>query len=414
MKFVKIFVLVVTFSITGFAQQASNLFQVITSDLTIQRDPVFRDLQTMLSNENTKELKGVNLEILHAIVDKYKNFVIEYVQPLQIVESGGNNYKLQFLNSSVELMKITTTQSLNQVLNNLQQTAELKLETVFKSVSGKYISNNTVNDIIFYIIFTLLSEQEIDKVDFENNTNYLNLTANLISTQIENYIKSAALNFITEEQLNEPILNLVTDKSDSLNEDFITLADNLNDKIVGIFINIHTIITNEVEKPLNQNLKGLTGFSASEGTGTFTGGALYSFSGADGKTRLSFYTNFNFNTAQDTVAHSLIGLRGGYAGDKLQFDILASLYFGNKSYDAFKVYEFGTSINYNFGSSYVLGLAGFYTHNTANTDFNVYSVGVSFKISNEAPAVILGFTSLKNSNEKKPIIQIHYPLNVSL
>ncbi|OGU36993.1 MAG: hypothetical protein A2068_14310 [Ignavibacteria bacterium GWB2_35_6b] len=414
MKLIKTFILVAFFSITTFAQQASNLFQVITSDLTIQRDPVFRDLQTMLSEENAKELQGINLEILHTIVDKYKNVVLQYVQPLQIVEGNNNDFKLQFLNTSVELMKITTTQSLNQMLANLQQTTELKLETILQSASGKYISNQTVSDIVFYIIYTLISEQEIDKVDFNSKTNYLNLTANLVSTKIENYVKSAALNFVTEAQFDEPITALLTNESDSVNQKFITLSENLNNKIVGIFTNIHTIITKEVEKPLSQNLKGLTGFSASEGTGTFTGGALYSFSAANGKTRLSFYTNFNFNTAQDTVAHSLIGLRGAYSGEKIQLDILASLYFGNKSYDAFKVYEFGSSLNYNAGNSLVLGVAAFYTHNTSNTDLNVYSVGFSFKISEEAPAVILGFNSYQNSGEKNPIIQIHYPLNVNL
>jgi len=413
MKTIRTIALAAIFSITSFGQQASNLFQVITSDLTIQRDPVFRDLQTMLSDENSKELQGVNLEILHAIVDKYKSIVLEYVNPLQIY-SEQDKLSLRLLSSSFSLLKIESAQTINSVLSSLDKEIELKLSSTLTASTGQFIKNKKVNEIIFYIIYTLLSEQKIENSKFDSSVNYINLTSSLLSNKVQVYLKSVLIDYIPESKFNMTFKELVTDKVDSLNSDFKDVASKLNDKIVGIFTTIHTKIINEVEKTLSQKLKGLTGFSAEEGTGTFTGGAIYSFSATGGKARFSLYTNFNLNTAQDTIAHSLFGFLGGYAWENFQFDILASFYFGNKAIDAFDVFEFGTSFNFNIGGGAVLGFAGFYSHNSSNSDLNVYSLGASFKISNESPAVIVGISSMKNSSEKSPIIQIHYPINVNL
>lgn len=411
MKTVKTIVLAAIFSITSFGQQASNLFQVITSDLTIQRDPVFRDLQTMLSDENAKELQGVSLPILRSIVDKYKNIVLEYADPLKIETADSS---LRLLNSSLSLLKFDSVQSLNSVLSHLNKEIELKISSTLTASSGQFIKNKKVNEIIFYIIYTLLSEQKIESTKFDTSANYINLTSTLLAERVEIYVKEVFLDYIPESKFTQPFKTLISEKADSLNSDFKDVASILNDDIVSIFTKIQTKVINEIGNTLSQKLKGLTGFSAEEGTGTFTGGAIYSFSAAGGKARFSLYTNFNLNTAQDTVAHSLFGFLGGYAWENFQLDILASFYLGNKAIDAFDVFEFGTSFNFNIGGSVVLGFAGFYSHNSSNSDLNVYSLGASFKISDNSPAVIVGFSSLKNSSEKNPIIQIHYPINVNL
>jgi hypothetical protein len=396
-----------------FAQQGSNLFQIITSDLSIQQEQVFRDLQTMLNEENSKELKGVDLQILHTIVDEYKNKILQYVQPLQI-KVDGTNYTLTYRDDNLLKVEFDVSFTINDLLSKLQKDADEKLNLVLKSASEKFIKNRTATNILFFVTYTLLAEEKVGSKIYNDSTDYKSLTAQFVSLQIESNVRTAITSAAPALDLNSPVNSLINTEIDKLNNALTNLANELNDKIVTIFTQIQTTITNEVEKPLSQNLKGLTGFSASEGTGTFSGGALYSFSSFNGKARLSIYTNFNFNTAEDSVAHSLVGFRGAYIGKKLQIDALASFYYGDKQYNAFKVYEFGLGINYNFTAGATVGIAGFYTHNSDNTELNAYSLGIMFKVSKSSPSVILGFASLKNGNEKKPIIQINYPINVSL
>lgn len=415
MKIFKTFLCVLITAVPIIAQQGSNLFQVITSDLPVQRNEIYRDLQTMLSDESSRELKGFNLNILHDLLNHYKNTILHFVKPLELNYNNiTQKYSFSYRDGSLISVEVNADQTINLLLAKLQVETQTKLESVLKVTTQKFLSNNRVADIMFFITYKYLAIIDGAGFNYEDNDNYLNLTSLYISNIIENKIKKVFVSIDPNINLNTPINKILDSSVVKINKEFINLSNLVNDEVVTIFNTVNTIITNEVEKPLRDNLKGLTGFSASEGTGTFSGGALYSFRALNNKASLSIYTNFNLNTAQDTVAHSLIGLRSAYAWDKVQLDVLSSIYYGDKEFDAFKVFEFGFGLNYRFTGGYVLGLAGFYTHNSQNTDNSAYSVGIMFSIAQYAPSVVLGFSSLQNSGDKNPIIQINYPLNVSL
>jgi len=44
-----------------------------------QKEKTLKDPQAMLSDENTKELKGVNLDLLHSLLNDYKIKILSYV-----------------------------------------------------------------------------------------------------------------------------------------------------------------------------------------------------------------------------------------------------------------------------------------------------------------------------------------------
>ena len=410
-KILLIFVLLVT---SIYSQQASNLFQVITSDLSIQRDPIFRDLQTILEEENAKELKGVDLEILHTIVNEYKQEILQYVQPLKI-KGEESSYTLTYRDASLISCKIDEDISLNQLLTELEKKVYDKLNSVLKKASEKYMKNKTAINILFFISYTMLDENKVGSKVYVDAVDYKNLTANLVATKVENTVRNAIISGVSNIEFDAPIKNKIKNIIDDFNSEFEDQANIINNNVVEIFTRIHATIINEVEKPLSQNLKGLTGISASGGTGTFSGGAIYSFSSFDEVARLSVYSNLNFNASdEDSVSHSLLGVRGAIIITKVQIDFLASLYYGDDTYKKFKVYEFGLGLNYNFTSDAVIGVAGFYTHNYENTKLDTYSLGIMFKVSPSSPAIILGYSSMNNSNDKKPIIQINYPININL
>ena len=68
----------------------------------------------------------------------------------------------------------------------------------------------------------------------------------------------------------------------------------------------------------------------------------------------------------------------------------------------------------NLGGETVLGAAYFYSQNkTPGKDWIIYSAGLMLKISQAAPAVVLGASFLRGSGKATPIFQISYPINAN-
>jgi len=402
-----ILVLLITAS-TLLAQQSSSLFQIITADLPIERNSDFRDLQAMLSAENAKELKGVNLDLLHSLLNDYKIKLLEYIQPPQIINAPSKTY-FQFQGKSLDSVSVNADTTIGEELDKLTPKIQQALEKELGPIKAQILpGTNTVN-LIFCIANSILTTGKIDaNLNIQDNNSEENFVQTVSKRAIDALKKG-----LTDHGINTS--ETVTAFSKDANKSLVKLTDALTKEIVDLFNLLDAAIKNEVEKPLSENLKGLTGFSASKGSGVFSGGAVYSFNSLSGNLRASVYMNGNLNTGTDSTknsdAHSIFGIRAAYVTSRCQIDLLGSAYFGDKQYKKWKVFEVGAGFNISPENGTVFGVAGFYTVNTDNTDLNAFSVGLMLKVSKSAPALVIGASGLVNSGSITPILQINYPIN---
>lgn len=394
------------------AQQGTPLFQVVTSELTNQRAPVLRELQDELNKLNNENIAGVDLQILEKKVEELKKRITPYIQPITF-QIEGDKFSLDYgekklLSNSNESLNFSLD-SLNHYLKN--EISKI-IQSIKTSISSRIKSNNTSN-VLFYISYEFIDKGGINSINYSNSIPYEIALSNSIGDRIINEIKSLLLNIFSEDQFSKNIGQIIGNEKEKINDKLNDLYNSYNNWFINIFDEAKLFVKDKIEKPLSQNLKGLTGLSVRDGAGTFSGGILYSFR-TSVNLKLSLYSNLNFNDGADSSVFSLFGAKLSWAPGNWQFDWLFSSYWGNKEYKAFQLFEGGISISKNFGGNLVMGLAGFYIFNSSDSNENIYSAGLYFKISDSSPAVTVGISGKSNTNKMSPIFQIHYPLNVSL
>lgn len=394
------------------AQEGTPLFQVVTSGLTNQRAPVLRELQNELHKLNSENITGADLQILRDKIDDLKEKLAPFIQPLKFkIES--DNLSLQY--GSHEITAASST-ALNTSLDSLNDFLKDEIQKIVQSIKSAIYSktrNKEIANILFYITYELIDKGEITAITYSSSIPYDAALTNILASKTTSEIKSFLKNYLTTEQLNQNTAEIIVVKGEEINSKLRAIHNSYNNWFVGIFNEAKLFIKNEIEKPISRNLKGLTGLSVREGSGTFSGGVLYSFR-TSVNLKMSLYTNLNFNDGADSSAFSLIGAKLSWAPNTWQFDWLVSAYWGNEEYKSFDLFEAGMSISNNFGGSVVLGLAGFYIHNSSQSGNNFYSAGLYIKISDAAPALTVGITGNTDNPGLSPIFQIHYPLTVSL
>jgi hypothetical protein len=395
-----------------YAQKGTPLFQVVTSDLTNQRAPILRELQDELDKLNNENITGVDLQILQDKIEEIKNGLSKYIQPLSF-EIDASKYTLNYgkvlLISGTDETFNLSLDSLNKFLNK-----EIgKITSTIKSSTASQTKNTGLPNILFYISYEMLDKGNVTAVNYSSSIPYDVALTNFISDKIENEIKSYLLNYLTEDQLKKNAASLIKDNETKINDGLTKLYNTYNEWFIDLFDQANLFVKEKIEKPIGENLKGLTGLAIREGSGTFSGGILYSFR-TKVNLSLSFYTNLNLNDGADSSIFSLVGTKISWAPSTWQFDGLFSSYWGNDNYKAFQLFEMGLSISNNFGGSVVLGLAAFYINNGSQSGNNFYSAGIYIKISDSAPALTIGATGNTGSNHLSPILQVNYPLNVSL
>ncbi len=414
MRYFKIIIALMTISANIFAQEGTNLFQIITANLQVERPQVIRDLQSYIDTEMQDTLQGVNIEILHQKVDQYKKKILKYIKPGKFVQDNGT---IKFIYKA-DTIKVAVYDDMNigQILNNFELSLKERLDTAFQGIHEKNKFAKYLNFLVYAAINKFVLQEKVVYEDSKGS--YKDLIMKLIS-------KIAKDQLLTQFKIQFPQYDERTKISEIVQKKIINELNNfsdlvvalLTDQVVRTFDKIHTKITNEIEKPLSQNLKGLTGISFSEGTGNFAGGMLYHFQNRKCDFHLSFYLNGNLNIADDdSSTHSLIGFQISHTGENYQVDLLASIYFGDKKFENAKVFEIGLGYSRRFSGESLIGIAGFYLRNTEykNTYKNdSYAFGLMFKISKKAPSVVLGFSAGAKASEKVPILQVNFPINIT-
>ena len=411
MKKLKFF-LCILIAVPVFAQNTTNLFQIITSDLPVERNPLFRDLQTTLENVKESDSVKVDLAILHTLANGYKEEILKFVKPL-IIKADSNGYTITYRDKALLEVTVNKSQSVDDLLLSFDSQLNSKMKELLDDASNRILpSNPGMRNIIFFVCYSYLAKNDIKQFNYKETGNYRDSTIAQISKELDAVIKNVFVIGLKGISFNKPIEVIADPLIEKMNSEFVSISNIVNDKIVSLFNSIQTIITEQVEKPLSQKLRGLTGLSVSEGSGTFSGGIIYAFKKNNWK--VSLYTNGNFSSQQDSAFHSFAGTRIGYVAERMQFDILFSIFFGDKEFKAFRVWELGGSINLNLGGETVLGAAYFYSQNkTPGKDWIIYSAGLMLKISQAAPAVVLGASFLRGSGKATPIFQISYPINAN-
>ncbi len=412
MRYLKIIIALIAISANIFAQEGTNLFQIITANLQVERPQVIRDLQSFLDTEMQDTLQGVNIEILHQLVDRYKKEILNYIEPGKFVKDNGT-IKFIYQNHTINVAVYNDT-TIGQLLKRFEEVLRTKLSAAFEDIPEKKKHVDYLTFLVYAAINKLVLQKNITYDPNQNGSSYKVALINLISEIAINRLLTRFKILFPQYDKKTKISQIVHEKIlIELNNFFESLSAQLKYQVVGVFDKIHTKITNEIEKPLSQYLKGLTGISFSEGTGNFAGGMLYHFQNLENDFHVSFYLNGNLNIADDdSSSHSLIGFQISHTGEKCQIDLLGSLYFGDKQFKTCDVFEFGLGLSYRHGRETIIGLAGFYLKNSNDKNkYKSYSLGLMFKISKKAPSVVLGFSTNNESSEKVPILQVSYPIN---
>ncbi|MBN1302305.1 MAG: hypothetical protein JW995_13900 [Melioribacteraceae bacterium] len=391
------------------AQQGSSLFKVISSDLVIQREPVFRELQHMLENEGSNEIKGVELSGLYEKLDDLKLTITKIELPVEMSYNSSDKKIVlniaDFFETELEIPDLKF--NLRNALQDFKISLETHLIENFEMVRMK-IDNKYLTDILFFLAFNRLHGSGNSELTFIPSLKYDLALADLLSEKLTEMIK-ARLNFNPD---NIAISTYLETETDNFNRVMRAEYNSLKDIVITAVTDLKETLRGKVTD-ISKGLRGITGFSATKGSGVFNSGLMYTFRIAEDY-RFTLYSNINFNQAEDSALYSLFGFRLGYSSDYWQLDFLGSLYFGNEHINAGNSMEVGAAVNHLFKNTATIGLAGFYTYNANEKLGKKYTVGIMFGFSNTSPSIIIGISGSSFNSDKIPLIQLNYPISVNL
>ncbi|MBU2493646.1 MAG: hypothetical protein KJ571_13550 [Bacteroidetes bacterium] len=393
-----------------FAQQGSNLFNFITSDINIQRNSVFRDLQLKLENQNTGELGGIDTKFIDVIIQKIKDSASNYLNNpfiIQAVQIGDKNKYILKINNEICNLEELPAENIYQLLNEYKTITNREILKLLNRFSDDVIKNNFVSNIVYFITYTILTNGRLESISYSPSIPYDSAIANFLSDKIYDSIYNELLQHASKNILDKNVQEYSEVLVGNLNGSLNNIFQKLNDEIIGLLNNVQTKIKADIKNWNDLYLKGNISLAATSGTGIFSGGTMITYKQQN--TSLSLYTNINFNSEPDTSYFHLYGIRVSLFGDNYEFDFLGSVYFG-KEIRGLKTVETGMGITYRFNSGITAGLAGFFVNNDEFPEKDSYSFGIMLHLSENLPSVTFGFTAENNSGEKKPLIQINYVL----
>ncbi len=404
-----IFVLLISCSVVQ-AQETSNLFQVLTASNLIERPKVFRDLQVVLSANLKEDIQGVQFNLLHDKVDEYKKLVLSFVSPIHL-ELDSRIFQIQYL-SKIDTIKVKNDKFFNETVIQNIDTLKSGIKTNLNNLLNRITGTSEADTLISFLVYAGVNNLTKKKdIEYEDNFNYNVKIAEVVLNEIRSKLIDLFLVHFPEDD-SSTVRTLIQERLiPTLNATIESTVISLRENIVSVFNQVHQAITNEIEIPLSNKLKGISGLSFSEGQGEFSGGIMLQLQNVSGNLHLAFYANGNLSmTTGDSIAHSLVGLQLSYTGKSLQLDLLASIYFGDKEFEFAKVYEVGGGLSLRFKGGETVGLAGFYFLNYESGKKESFTLGASLKISKADPALIVGIRTASGF-KAKPIIQISYPIN---
>ncbi len=348
------------------AQGSSSLFQLITSDLIVQQTKVNREFQTFLSKEIDKEYSGLTIPIVRDEIDNLKQDILNFISNVTLPDS-------KKLKQQTDTTRIRLAKEIETFINK-----KLKISVDMEKFIGGVLKNYMGETPL-----KIFSDGDLKK------------SSDTVAELFANYVYYDLL------KVNQ-FIGEITKDAENVKKDFRIST-------ISFFDEVQTEFNEKIEKPIGENVKGTLGVKVEGEDQIFNGGLLFNLRKTDWW-KLAIFLNTDINAPGDAAGvRSLFGGKGVVVCNIVQIDFLVATYFGAKEFHKLNGWEFGLGLNFKVTEESVLGIAGFLQKNSDISGNTFFSAGLSYKFSQDYPAIILGVAD--DGNEKSRLFfQIHQPI----
>lgn len=395
------------------SQSVGPLHQVISTNSLINRPMVFRDLQRSVQDEFGNVEPGLRLELLYNKMSKVRQGLLDRVRAPEMSYSKDIIHIAYFSDTlNVEFKVGLKGKFFSRTQSWLTKILITEIDRFLKKVENKQ------KEAFLTSIIRALQSSGFPKPNWPDTSSstrklsmyVMSILMNNIKQEIEGQYPGLNLDAITNQQILEAAIKAFN----GIANDFVA---NLRSELAEVFDSAEHEIANVTDEFSNFLLSANAGLAVTEGPEGFSGGLLLSYVWST-RFQTGVYINGQFSEqSKDTTSvmpeQSLIGVQMRFAGDAVQLDLLGSALFGNSGFKFFEVFELGAGVSYRCGTSFIVGLEGFWLHSVksdAGLNFeDVLTAGVSLKgASANSPSVLVGITAQNGS--KKPIFQVSFPI----
>jgi hypothetical protein len=409
-------------------QQVSVLPQFFAANPIIKRDPTFENLQKYLTTakDNTplgltenfsKKLEGVKkytdkifikITIIEETVEKKKEFTAIQV-----------DYSLFGKEKSSNFIKTNFNQEKDKLINELIACFVTEIPKRYPAFTEVQSANNTLNEIILYLISTSVKPEAIDITKFAktDNEKFINEISENLEIFFENAFKLES--DFSKDDFNNSIISINA------------LIENIKTKIAEGLYDLQEII-DKTKSDISQTLVSAnTGLGINQDEGSFGAGVILTFRSDNLKEKKNFQgAVFISGVGQAGLPDTthvmqpfLCGVQLDYqTGKRTQFSVLSSYRYniekiGNKNW----LFEIGGGFLTKTEGNIIWGVSAFYQSidGTVKSEDNakefeissLFTCGITIRGSaNASPTILLGASHQK---DWVPVMQISYPINFS-
>ena len=361
----------------GTAQRLSPLIQFMSSNTTIERPMVFREMQANIEKETGSTKPGVNADLLFKkiayvkdnLLNKTKfSFHVEKKERDTTVSKTDKDGKV--VPENKKMLRIEFSSNVNEQRKAIyhvefeQKKSEKSIKSMLEEIEVKLRENLTefcdqilpkddfkvTKKSVVLALAIALKEKALLRNDNYDTDKPEELLSRILIELLQEYTINIAEKPLIE--IDKPIENHI--------DAFITrvnrIGDSLTDKLRGILLEAFTPAEEKITELIKSYSRVLvssnTGIGITEGTGMLNGGLHVNYNVGE-----VFQSGFYFNgelAREDTSqpSRSLVGTQLRLTWGGIQFDALGSYLFGDKNFNSNNKspsFEYGVGITLKAG-----------------------------------------------------------------
>ncbi len=395
-----------------FAQNITTLNQLVGSSTLIDRPELFREMQAQISDKLEHVEPGIQVDyITNKIVD-LRTKILSYIKtPSLKLYSSGDSCLIKYGTQDLVKFKVIEINR-NDLLNKMKQEIKTNLLTAIKKDTLKF--NQLIDEPFFQKLLEIYRSTFIPTnfnlpVKVNNTGDLLDVLLNLLI----NYAEHSLNKFLTKNQINLDV-NITQQIVDELNDILKNATANLRSNLISTMNGAEDYLRDLVDNYSEDLIASNTGFSITEGNGLISSGISLAFV-SDSTLRIGAYINGEYSSTENSDSsttnqvESLAGFQIQMAGDRYQFDILASGIFLNKFFTSPYALEVGVSYSNSSSSSFIFGGAIFAM--SSDKIIPKWAFGITLRgKSSGSPVAFIGLE--KQGKDTTPIFKLSQPIGL--